>query len=144
MNRRCSCSCTLHRRLHFRNCKGLGRLCRPLPVALRRDRAPFALYTPSARKFTIRNHCLRFGLYSCGETIPQRFNVTTFAIIRIIIISFPRFLKRAKTRIHYTVGDNYRTKTTRLLVATAGTLYIYVCVCVYTIYVDYIYIRRVI
>lgn len=22
-NRRCSCSCTLHRRLHFRNCKGL-------------------------------------------------------------------------------------------------------------------------
>jgi len=121
MNRRCSCSCTLHRRLHFRNCKGLGRLYHPLPSPPRLDRAPFALYTSSARKFTIRNHCLRFGLYSCGETIPQRFNVTTFAIIRIII-SFPRFLKRAKTRIHYTVGDNYHTKTTRFLVATSSTL----------------------
>jgi len=99
----------------------------PSPSPPRLDRAPFALYTSSTRKFTIRNHCLRFGLYSCGETIPQRFNVTTFAIIRIIIISFPHFLKRAKTRIHYTVGDNYHTKTMRLLVATSSTLqYIHV------------------
>jgi hypothetical protein len=59
-NRRCSCIRMLHRRLHFQNCKGLGRLA-PYPL----------LVTPFAKRLSFAL-CVRTQIYNSQPLSPVR------------------------------------------------------------------------
>lgn len=118
MNSRCSCSCTLHRRLHFRNCKGLGRF---YLTPAHQDRAPFTLCVRRPRvnlQFaTIVSGSVFIRVakqYRKGSTLHHFFHYQNYYYF--FSAFFKKKKKRAKTytsNYYYTVGDKCRTQRRR-------------------------------
>lgn len=73
------------------------------------------LHCTSARKSTIRNHCLRFGLYSYGETIPQRLPLLPLSELLLFLFRslLSLFLLKEQKRIYYCMRQPCTQKPSR-------------------------------